>query len=106
APQIPDIKDRPPLRLSDEDEKKFQSFAKGTQWHKEYSQKYGEEPDLNSPDYDLRRAWKAGVIPQLSSDKTFHWADSEPKTGELLKSVHHPTAWMEPFMKQYPGANP
>ncbi len=105
APQIPDIKDRPLLNLPPEEEQKFQNWVKGTSWHKEFTEKHGE-PDLNDPSYDLRRAWKAGVIPKLASDKTFHWADSEPGTGEELKSVHHPTAWMEPFMKQYPGANP
>src|SRR5208283_1878561 len=70
-PKIPDLKDRSPLKLAPEEEQKFQSFVKGTQWHKEFQPRYGEEPNLNDPNYDLRRAWKAGVIPQLASDKTY-----------------------------------
>src|SRR5208337_3740567 len=44
APKIPDLKDRPPLKLAPEEEQKFQSFVKGTQWHKEFQPRYGEEP--------------------------------------------------------------
>ncbi len=98
---IPDLTDAPHPTLSPQEEQQFQTWVKGTQWFKEFKPKYGEDPNLDSPEYDLRAAWKAGVIPELNqADKTYHWADATPD-GKMLKSVYHPTAWMGPFMQQF-----
>jgi len=37
--------------------------------------------------YDYQAAMKAG----LKRDKTGHWASLDPKTGQLLKGINHPT---------------
>ena len=105
APVIPDIKPRKQTKLSPDEEAKFQSEIKKTPWFQQFKQKYGEEPDVNTKDYDTREAWKQGVIPKINqNDQMYHWNDSV--NGVMLKSLSHPTAWMEPFMRQYPGAAP
>ena len=83
------------------DEAKFQQWIKALPWYSEFRAKYGEEPNLNDPQYDYRKAWKAGVIPQKNPyDNMYHWSSKTP-SGEWLKSADHPTAWMEKFMEKY-----
>ena len=84
----------------------FQKWIRSTDWFKEFVNEYGEEPDLNSKDYDYRAAWRAGIIPERDPyDKNrFHWPSSLP-SGEMLKSSSHPTAWKEYFMR-VTGINP
>ena len=88
------------------DEATFQNWIRGTDWFKEFVSEYGEEPDLNTKDYDYRAAWKAGVVPERDPyDKNkFHWPSSLP-SGKMLKSADHPTAWKEYFMRDT-GVNP
>ena len=92
--------------LAPEEEARFQSWIKSTEWFKEFNKEYNEQPNLNSPEYDYRAAWKAGIEPERDPyDKNrFHWPSSLP-TGEMLKSPTHPTAWKEYFMRQT-GQNP
>ena len=92
--------------LAPEEEQRFQSWIKSTEWFKEFNKEYNEQPNLNSPEYDYRAAWKAGIEPERDPyDKNrFHWPSSLP-TGEMLKSSTHPTAWKEQFMRQT-GQNP
>ena len=89
------------------EEAEFQKEIKKTGWYKEYVKEYGEEPNLNTPDYDYRAAWKAGVRPVRDpNDKNrYHWSSSNPETGEMLKSKDHPTAWKEEYMRKT-GKNP
>lgn len=96
-----------PKKQVDKEEQDFQTGIKKTEWFKEYVKEYGEEPDLNTKDYDYRSAWKAGVRPQRDPyDKNrYHWSSSNPETGEMLKSKEHPTAWKEEYMKRT-GKNP
>jgi hypothetical protein len=96
-----------PKNKPESDEKDFQSEIRKTGWFKEYVKEYGEEPDLNTSDYDYRSAWKAGVRPVRDPyDKNrYHWSSSNPETGEMLKSKDHPTAWKEEYMKST-GKNP
>lgn len=96
-----------PKKQADKEEQDFQTGIKKTEWFKEYVKEYGEEPDLNTKDYDYRSAWKAGVRPQRDPyDKNrYHWSSSNPETGEMLKSKEHPTAWKEEYMKRT-GKNP
>jgi hypothetical protein len=96
-----------PKNKPESDEKDFQSEIRKTGWFKEYVKEYGEEPDLNTSDYDYRSAWKAGVRPVRDPyDKNrYHWSSSNPDTGEMLKSKDHPTAWKEDYMKST-GKNP
>ena len=104
---VPDIKFAGPVTLPPDQEKQFQSDIKDTPWYTEFKQKYGEEPNLDDPDYNYRRAWLVGVRPDTrnQNDGMYHWSDTTT-AGEILKSPHHPTAWMEPFMRQYPGVDP
>jgi len=95
-----------PTALSEPEEKQFQNWIKNTGWYKEFVNEYGEEPELNIPDYDYRAAWKAGIEPERDpyDNNRFHWPSSLP-TGEMLKSATHPTAWKEMFMRET-GQNP
>lgn len=80
---------------------------KKTEWYKEFTEEYGEPPDLETSDYDYRKAWKAGVRPERDPyDKNkYHWASSDPATGDMLKAEDHPTAWKEHYMRET-GKNP
>lgn len=92
--------------LTAEEENKFQKEIKSSDWYKEYKQNYGENPDLNSKDYNYRAAWKAGVKPEryAPDDNKYHWPSETPK-GESLKALNHPTGWMEDYM-QLTGKDP
>jgi hypothetical protein len=60
---------------------------------------------LQSPDYDYRGAYKAGIKEVISPyDNRPHWPSSTD-SGQMLKDPSHPTAWMEFFMRQY-GVDP
>jgi len=89
------------------EEAEFQAGIKKTGWYKEYVKEYGEAPDLNTTEYDYRKAWKAGVRPERDpyDNNKYHWGSSDPKTGEMLKSKDHPTAWKEEYMRKT-GKNP
>jgi hypothetical protein len=88
------------------DEAEFQKWIRNTGWFREFEKEYGEEPDLDTKDYDYRAAWKAGVQPERDpyDNNRFHWPSSLPN-GQMLKSEEHPTAWKEYFMRET-GANP
>ena len=94
------------VKLTPQEEAKFQSEIKSSDWYKEYKSNYGEEPNLDSKDYNYRAAWKAGVKPQRyePDQNRYHWP-SETPTGESLKSLSHPTGWMEDYM-QLTGKDP
>lgn len=94
------------LKLSESEEKQFQEWIKNTGWYKEYVQQYNELPDLNTKVYDYRKAWKDGMIPERDpyDNNRYHWG-SVTKSGEMLKSVDHPTAWKQYFMEET-GKNP
>lgn len=93
-------------QLSAEEEQQFQSWIRNTDWYKEFVKEFGEDPELDIPEYDYRAAWKAGIVPERDPyDKNrYHWPSSLP-SGEMLKSESHPTAWKEMFMRQT-GQNP
>jgi hypothetical protein len=81
------------------DEAGFQRDIRVHPWFTEFTKRYGEEPNLNDPDYDYRSAWAAGIRPEIyKHDGTYHWSSSLPN-GQMLKSENHPTAWMEHFMR-------
>jgi hypothetical protein len=83
------------------EEEQFQKWIRNTEWFKEFQREFGEPPDLNTPDYDYRAAWRAGIQPERDPyDKNrYHWPSSDP-SGKMLKSEEHPTAWKEYFMRQ------
>jgi hypothetical protein len=89
-----------------EDEAKFQQWIRGTDWHKEFKSQHGEEPDLDTKDYDYRAAWRNGIQPERDEydNNRYHWPSSLPD-GQMLKSEDHPTAWKEYFMRAT-GKNP
>lgn len=99
---------------TDPKEDDFQRGIRGTSWFSDFVKQYGEEPDLRpvsedpalGPNYDYRKAWAAGVRPEPDpyDNNRQHWPSSSPD-GKMLKSKNHPTAWKEPFMRQY-GVNP
>lgn len=90
--------------LSPQDEARFQQDMRTgegyRQWREGFVKQYGEEPNLNDPDYDYRAAWKAGIrpAPYEHDGGAYHWESSTPD-GKMLKSANHPTAWMEHFMR-------
>jgi hypothetical protein len=85
-------------------EENFQKGVRNTAWYNQYVAKYGEEPDLDTTDYNTRAAWQAGVRPNSLHKPTgmYHWSSGIPETGEWLKNPYtHPTAWMQSFMEKY-----
>jgi hypothetical protein len=53
-------------------------------WKKQYNL-------TESSDYNLKRAWELGYIPNEEG----HLPSVDSETGEFLKAKNHPTAWME-----------
>ncbi len=89
-----------------EQEAAFQNYVRMTPWHAEFEDQYGEPPELNTPDYNYRAAWQAGVQPEIYEfDKKYHWP-SVTEGGESLKATNHPTAWMEDYMQITGGRDP
>lgn len=88
------------------EEKDFQEGIRKTGWFKEFKKQYGEEPDLNTKDYDYRKAWAAGIRPVRDpyDNNRYHWSSSLDD-GTMLKSKDHPTAWKEYYMRMT-GKNP
>lgn len=89
-----------------DDEARFQSWVRATPWFSEFVSQYGEEPDLNTREYDYRAAWRGGIQPERDpyDNNRYHWPSSLP-SGQMLKAPDHPTAWKEQFMRQT-GQNP
>jgi hypothetical protein len=86
-------------------ENKFQKEISQTPWYQNYVKQYGEQPDLNTKDYNYRAAWQQGVQPELYKyDNTYHWPSTAK--GRSLKSVSHPTAWMEDYAQITGGRDP
>ncbi|MCG3774983.1 MAG: hypothetical protein JW395_1811 [Nitrospira sp.] len=84
----------------------FQTGIRATDWYKSFLDRFGEEPNLNAPEYDYRKAWAAGIRPEPDPyDQNFpHWPSALPN-GDMLKSADHFTAWKEHFMRAF-GTNP
>lgn len=82
------------------DEAAFQQWIRALPWFEQFKQRYGEEPDLNTPHYDYRAAYRAGVTPQPDpyDNNMFHW-DSR------FKAKSHPTHWKGVYMDRT-GRNP
>ena len=58
------------------------------QWKKSLPENLREE----SPYYNLRGAWEAGLQPEfVMEDMSFHLGSRNPKTGEILKDPRHDT---------------
>jgi hypothetical protein len=85
---------------NESEEQRFQQWARALPWFSEFKQQYGEEPNLNDPEYNYRAAWRGGVVPTRYAPDggRYHWPSSLPD-GTMLKSKTHPTAWMEQFMR-------
>ena len=83
------------------EEQKFQRWITALPWYSEFQQEYGRPPDLNTPDYDYRAAWRAGITPSRDpyDNNRYHWGSVNPQTGQELKATNHPTAWMEDYMR-------
>ena len=81
------------ITLADDEqdtEEGFQQGIRATPWFREYVEKEGEEPDLETPNYDYRRAWRAGVRPDVrdSNDQLLHWPSE-------FKGPSHPNRYVE-----------
>ena len=85
-------------------ESRFQAWAQGLPWYAQFAQAYGEPPDLNTKDYDYRRAWQQGIEPTMYMDGMYHWPSIDTQ-GQPLKSRQHKTWWKEVYM-QATGENP
>ena len=93
-----------PITLPAAEEQKFQKDFRGSEFFKEFKQRYGEEPNLDG-DYDYRGWWKSsGLKATRHQDGTLHGPSKTPD-GKWLKAPDHKTAWMETFMAKT-GENP
>ena len=109
-----------PTTLKPPEEQKFRNWLQGTQLFNSIKSDIAAENKipvdkldnqrvtemmLQSPDYDYRGAYKAGIKEVISPyDNRPHWPSST-NSGQMLKNPSHPTAWMEFFMRQY-GVDP
>jgi hypothetical protein len=109
-----------PTTLKPPEEQKFRNWLQGTQLFNSVKLDIAAENKipvdkldnqrvtemmLQSPDYDYRGAYKAGIKEVISPyDNRPHWPSSTD-SGQMLKDPSHPTAWMEFFMRQY-GVDP
>ena len=109
-----------PTTLKPPEEQKFRNWLQGTQLFNSIKSDIAAENKipvekldnqrvtemmLQSPDYDYRGAYKAGIKEVISPyDNRPHWPSST-NSGQMLKDPSHPTAWMEFFMRQY-GVDP
>ena len=109
-----------PTTLKPPEEQKFRNWLQGTQLFNSIKSDIAAENKisvdkldnqrvtemmLQSPDYDYRGAYKAGIKEVISPyDNRPHWPSSTD-SGQMLKDPSHPTAWMEFFMRQY-GVDP
>lgn len=99
---------------SDDNEKSFQRDmmfgSPWSEWRRGFAAKVGQQPDLNSPDYNYRLAWRYGAQPKKYEfdSGAYHWPSvaEAPAFGAVpLKAQNHPTAWMETFMQKF-GTDP
>lgn len=68
-------------------------------WRNGFAQMFGEQPAMDDPSFDYRRAYLMGNRPQPTPYDTIpHW-DSRGKAS------NHPTAWKEDFMSLF-GVDP
>lgn len=89
-----------------QEEQAFQEGVRQTPWYAEFKQRFGEEPDLDTKDYNYRAAWASGARPSYyEPDKSHHWPSESPQ-GMSLKAKDHPTGWMEDYMQLTGGADP
>lgn len=78
----------PPPQSSDE--QTFQSGIRATPWFSEFVKEYGEEPDLDTKDYDYRKAWAAGVRPDYrdpTDGGRYHWPSTFKGEGHRNRFV-------------------
>jgi hypothetical protein len=75
--------------MADDDEDAFQRGIRGTDWHREFTAKYGE-PNLDDPNYDYRKAWKSGARPTVRDpkDQMLHWPSQ-------FKGEDHPNRYVD-----------
>jgi len=67
----------------------YETGIRATPWFSEFKAKYGEAPDLNTPDYDYRAAWAAGARPTVRDpgDGLLHWPSQ-------FKGASHPNRFV------------
>ena len=67
----------------------YEEGIRATPWFSEFKAKYGEEPNLNTPDYDYRAAWAAGARPTVRDpgDQLLHWPSQ-------FKGASHPNRFV------------
>lgn len=102
-----------PTELSPEEAKKFKQDLTSHPWFQELKKEIAVADGVNltdeqlladllgpNSDYDYAGAWKAGVMPEpyAPDGGAYHWVSSA--NGKMLKSLTHPTAWMEYFMRE------
>jgi hypothetical protein len=68
----------------------YQNEIRNTQWYKEFTDRYGEQPNLNDPNYDYRSAWESGARPDVRDpgDGQLHWPSD-------FKGPDHPNRFVD-----------
>lgn len=79
----------------------YMAFDKNVRsWRSGFATKFGEQPMMDDPGFDYRKAYRAGDGPRpYAHDTMYHW-------GSTGKAPDHPSAWMERFGQQFGGADP
>lgn len=103
TPRLSDLSLGRRASAANPEEVEFQKGIRATPWFSEFVKQYGEEPNLDDPDYNYRAAWKQGIRPEIyEHDGTYHWPSGyQGADGNdvMLKSENHPTMWMQKFME-------
>ena len=81
------------------DEDKFQEWWETNdsvlEWRKSYVDKYGVEPDQDTPDYNYRKAFESGEVPKtVKGDSVPHWSSE-------FKGPNHPNRYVVQNGKTY-----
>lgn len=71
-----------------------------------FAHQFGEQPDLNTPDYNTRGAWALDEKPEVyQGDGRYHWTSGHDpipfqpgSRTAMLKSPDHQTMWMQKFL--------
>ena len=64
--------------------------------YEEWKANLPENLRTETKDYNLKGAYEAGLQPVWDEEtKSYHLSSVNPKSGYWLKSMDHPTSWME-----------
>lgn len=75
------------LTLDSNTEAQFRDEMRESPWFTQYQSEFGEEPDLDTPGYDFRRAWRDGVRPTPDPDDNGRYKWPAASSGALASPM-------------------